>query len=43
MLCQLCVQLEDGFEADKHREGKTEARKHKKGLRGLVKKIFKEY
>ncbi|KAJ6777547.1 hypothetical protein OIU74_001513 [Salix koriyanagi] len=32
---KLCVQLEDGFEADRHREGKTEGRKHRKGLRGL--------
>ncbi|KAG5222945.1 Cellulose synthase family protein [Salix suchowensis] len=38
---KLCVQLEDGFEADRHREGKTEGRKHRKGLRGLVKKYLK--
>lgn len=39
---QLCVQLEGGLEADKHREeGRTEKRKHKKGLKGLVEKIVK--
>ncbi|KAH8520066.1 hypothetical protein H0E87_001505 [Populus deltoides] len=39
---KLCVQLEGGLEADKHREeGRTEKRKHKKGLKGLVEKIVK--
>ncbi|XP_011047397.1 PREDICTED: uncharacterized protein LOC105141753 isoform X2 [Populus euphratica] len=39
---KLCVQLEGGLEADKHREEVgTEKRKHKKGLKGLVEKIVK--
>ncbi|XP_061962984.1 uncharacterized protein LOC133686848 isoform X2 [Populus nigra] len=36
------LKLEGGLEADKHREeGRTEKRKHKKGLKGLVEKIVK--
>ncbi|KAJ7012972.1 hypothetical protein D5086_002393 [Populus alba] len=39
---KLCVQLEGGLEADKHREeGRTEKRKHRKGLKGLVEKIVR--
>ncbi|KAF9665719.1 hypothetical protein SADUNF_Sadunf16G0152900 [Salix dunnii] len=37
------MRLEDGFEADKHSEGKTEGRKHRKGLRWLVKNICKKH
>ncbi|KAL9367764.1 hypothetical protein Peur_038963 [Populus x canadensis] len=36
------LKLEGGLEADKHREeGRTEKRRHKKGLKGLVEKIVK--
>lgn len=42
VLYQLCVQLEGGLEADKHREeGRTEKRKHRKGLKGLVERIVR--